>query len=386
MMLKRTSGDLSIGLLAAGLAIAGLTDVRAAGQQPSGPRLSGREKPVRLGIAGLTHDHVNGILGRTVSGDVEIVGISEPDTHLASRMMRRFGLPAGLFFPDLKTMLDSVKPEAVAAFGPISEHVRVVEACAPRGIHVMVEKPLAFSLDQALAMERLAVRHRIHLLTNYETTWYASVHAAYRTVRERDAIGGIRKIVAHDGHRGPKEIGCSPEFLAWLTDPEGNGGGALIDFGCYGANLITWLMKGEAPLSVTALTQTIKPEIYPKVDDEATVVLTYPHAQGIIQASWNWPVGRKDLEIYGQRGTVFIPDRSTLRIRPAESEPERTETLELRPSPLDDPFSYLAAVVQGGITVEDTDLSSLANNLVVVRILDAARQSAATGRTVRLDE
>jgi len=358
-------------VLSIGLAATGLT---AAGTPP---------RPVRLGIAGLKHDHVNGILGRVGRGDVEIVGICESNADLASRVAQRFGLPAGLFYSDLKSMLDAAKPEAIAAFGPISEHARVVEACAPRGIHVMVEKPLAFSLDQALEMERLAGRYHIHLLTNYETTWYASVHDAYRIVREQNTIGDIRKIVVHDGHKGPKEIGVSPEFFAWLTDPVQNGGGALIDFGCYGANLITWLMKGKAPLTVTAVTQRIKPEIYPKVDDEATIVLTYPAAQGIIQASWNWPIGRKDLEIYGQRGTVFAPDRGTLRIRPGESEPERTETLEPRLSPEDDPFAYLAAVVRGEVIVADSDLSSLANNVMAVRILDAARRSAATGRTVR---
>jgi predicted dehydrogenase len=368
-MRKWLSGVLPIVVTAAGLAAAGSTS-----------------HPVRLAIAGLTHDHVNGILGRTAGDDIEIVGICESNSDLAARMARRFDLPARLFFPDLGSMLDSVKPEAVAAFGPISEHVRVVEACAPRGIHVMVEKPLAFSLDHALAMEKLARRHGIHLLTNYETTWYASLHAARRIVLEQNTIGPIRKIVVHDGHRGPREIGCSPEFLAWLTDPAQNGGGALIDFGCYGANLITWLTKNEVPLTVTAVTQTNKPEIYPKVDDEATIVLVYPGSQGIIQASWNWPIGRKDMEIYGQRGTVFAPDRGTLRVRPDEASREEVRILEPRPSPLDDPFAYLAAVVRGSITVEDTDLSSLANNVTVVRILDAARQSAASGRTVRLAE
>ncbi len=367
-MRKWLFGVLSIGLAATGLTAAG---------PPS--------RPVRLGIAGLTHDHVRGILGKSGMDGVEVVGIYESNAGLASRYARQFSLPAGLFYSNLESMLDTAKPEAVAAFGPIAEHARIVKACAPRGIHVMVEKPLAFSLEQALAMEQLAGRHRIHLLTNYETTWYASVHAAYRYVHEQNTVGEIRKIVVHDGHKGPREIGVTPEFLAWLTDPVQNGGGALIDFGCYGANLITWLMKGRAPLSVTAVTQRIKPEIYPKVDDEATIVLTYPKAQGIIQASWNWPIRRKDLEIYGQRGTVFAPDRATLRVCADESEPERTETLEPRSSPGDDPFTYLAAVVRGEIIVGNTDLSSLSNNMMVVRILDAARRSAETGQTVRLD-
>ena len=103
---------------------------------------------------------------------------------------------------------------------------------------------------------------------------------------------------------GPKEIGVGPEFLNWLTDPQQNGAGALFDFGCYGVDLATWIMHGELPLTVTAVTLHIKPEIYPNVDDDSTIVLTYPHAQAIIQGSWNWPFNRKDMEVYGANGYV----------------------------------------------------------------------------------
>ena len=98
---------------------------------------------------------------------------------------------------------------------------------------------------------------------NYETTWYPANHAAYALAKAEKAVGAIRKVVVHAGHRGPKEIGVQPEFLAWLTDPEKNGAGALFDFGCYGANLMTWLMDDARPVSVTAVTQRIKPEIGP---------------------------------------------------------------------------------------------------------------------------
>jgi predicted dehydrogenase len=178
--------------------------------------------------------------------------------------------------------------------GPIYDHLRVVEACAPRQIHVMVEKPLAVSLAHAETMAASARTYRIHLLTNYETTWYASTYAAYRMAVQEAALGSIRKVVVHDGHAGPVEIGCNAEFVAWLTDPVLNGGGAVVDFGCYGANLITWFMGGAEPITVTAVLQTLKPDIYPHVDDEATIILRYPQAVGIVQGSWNWPVGRKD--------------------------------------------------------------------------------------------
>ncbi len=314
----------------------------AANPVEAAPREAG---PLRLGIAGLTHSHVHGLLGRSGT-DVRIVGIAEPNRELAERYARRYGLDAAILFASLSAMLDAVKPEAVAAFGSIDEHRAVVEACAPRGIHVMVEKPLAFDRSEALAIQALAERHRVHVLTNLETTWYPSVHAARALVRG-GAIGEVRKVVVHDGHRGPKEIGVDPEFLAWLTDPARNGGGALTDFGCYGANLVTWLMGGEPPLTVTAVAQQIKPAVYPQVDDEATIVLTYPRAQAILQASWNWPVNRKDMEVYGERGYVLVPDRGTVRLRRDESSPEESPAPPPLPPAARDPFAHLAAGAGG---------------------------------------
>jgi predicted dehydrogenase len=198
---------------------------------------------------------------------------------------------------------------------------------------------------------------------------------------EQNAIGDLRKIVVHDGHRGPKEIGCPPEFLEWLTDPVLNGGGALTDFGCYGADLMTWLMKGKRPTSVFAVTQHIKPEVYPKVEDEATIVVTYPKAQGIIQASWNWPYNRKDMEIYGQTGYVLVPRSNLLRMAKGD-QPETETTIAPLTWPEADPISYLAAVVRGEL--QPSGLSSLEVNMVVTEILDAARESAATGKRIDL--
>lgn len=348
---------------------------------------SGREaaaQPLRLAIARLTHDHVHWAFQQPERTDIRIVGIYEPDPALVARYAAQYGLDRDLFYDSLEDLLDTEAPEAVAAFGSIREHLSVVEASAPRGIHVMVEKPLAVSLEHALAIEALARRHGIHVLTNYETTWYPSTHAAYRLVHGDEAIGEIRKVVVHDGHQGPKEIGVSSEFLEWLTDPVQNGGGALIDFGCYGANLITWLMQGALPTSVTAVTQQIKPEVYPKVEDEATILLTYPEAQGIIQASWNWPFSRKDMEIYGQTGYVMAPDRNALRVRAGREQTGQVRDLERQALEAEDPFAYLAAVVRGRIEPAPTDLSALENNVTVVRILEAAKESARTGRTVSI--
>jgi predicted dehydrogenase len=242
----------------------------------------------------------------------------------------------------------------------------------------MVEKPLATTVKQAERMESLARQYKIHLLTNYETTWYASNQQLYKMVKER-AIGDIRKMVVHDGHQGPKEIGCSPEFLDWLTDPVKNGGGALTDFGCYGANLMTWLMDGKAPISVTAITKQIKPDIYPNVDDEATILLEYADATGIVEASWNWPFGIKDLEVFGKSGYLHALNSNTLR----ERRKDTYEFISTHPPKYQDNLTYLAAVLRGEIQ-PGKDLSSLSNNVIVVKILEAARQSAREGKRIAL--
>jgi scyllo-inositol 2-dehydrogenase (NADP+) len=337
-------------------------------------------KPLRVGVVGLVHTHVHWILGRPDRGDIEIVGIAEPNRDLAQRYAEQHGYSMDIVFDTMEEMIAATNPEAVTAFNTIYDHLRVVEVAAPRGIHVMVEKPLAVSLEHARQMQALAQQYGIHLLTNYETTWYPSVHAAKAMV-DAGELGPLRKVVVHDGHPGPAEIGVNEEFLEWLTDPVLNGGGALTDFGCYGANLVTWLMGNERPLTVTAVTQQMKPDRYPKVEDEATIVVTYPKAQGIIQASWNWPVSRKDMEVYGSTGQLFADNATDMRIRLGDGDVGTARTAPPLDAPVNDPFTYLEAVVRGRVD-PGGDLSSLANNMIVMEILDAAKQSAQTGRTV----
>jgi predicted dehydrogenase len=345
--------------------------------QPAG------ETPLRIGIAGLTHGHVHWILRAVEKGDVVLAGVAEPNRELAERLMKQYSLPMDLVYADLSDMVTRTKPEAVAAFGSIFDHLEVVKVCAPKKIHVMVEKPLAVSLDHARQMEGLARKHGIFLLTNYETTWYGSHHKAYDMLVGDKSFGDIVKIAVHDGHQGPKEIGVNDEFLDWLTDPVLNGGGALMDFGCYGADLATWLMKGQRPLSVMAVTQQIKPDIYPRVDDEATIVVTYPKAQAIIQASWNWPYNRKDLEVYGTSGFIMA-DRDGIRFKKEEKDGEQTKKVGPREHPYNDPFMFFTAVIRKDIVMTDNDLSSLQVNMVAMEILDAAKESAKTGKVIYL--
>ncbi|NIJ51378.1 Gfo/Idh/MocA family protein [Dyadobacter arcticus] len=341
------------------------------------------QKPVRIAVAGLTHGHVGWVFNRSDKKDTELVGIYETNPELVNRFVEKYKLDRKLFFTDLNKMLDEVKPEAVSAFGAINEHIKIVRACAPRKIHVMVEKPLATTYAEAKEINALAEKNGIQVLTNFETSWYASNQYVNKLV-EDGKLGEIRKVMVNDGHQGPKEIGVSSEFLEILTDPVKNGGGALIDFGCYGANLMTWLLKGERPLSVTAVIHQDKPEIYKNVDDEASIVLQYPKAQCIIQGSWNWSFARKDMEVFGNKGYAIAVNATTVRQRFQEKSPEETIKLDPRPAPHTDPFSVLADVVQGRLKLDKNDLYGLPVNVIAVEILDAARESAKSGKTIFL--
>jgi predicted dehydrogenase len=338
-----------------------------------------RAQVLKVGVAGLNHDHVHGLLNQFKRGEVIILGIAEPDQQLVAKYKKNYQLPDSLFYSSLTSMLEHIKPDAVLAYNAIVDHLAVVEACAPKGISVMVEKPLATTTAQTKQMESLVKQYHIQLLTNFETTWYPSNQQVYDLVHVDRGSGNIRRMIVHSGHQGPKEIGCSPEFLAWLTDPVKNGGGAVMDFGCYGANLMTWLMDGKAPVSVTAYIQHIKPAVYPKVDDDATIILEYPGAIGFVEASWNWPFAIKDLEVFTDKVYLHALNGTDILRR------DTVAYYKVATQPLlyKDNLTYLAAVLRGQLN-PGHDLSSLENNLIVVRILEAAKQSAKEGKKIML--
>jgi len=348
---------------------------------PSKAQNAATAAPLRVAIAGLVHGHVDGFFQHSLRrSDIQIVGIAEADQQVVAHYAAQYGLAQSLMFTDLEDMLQKTHPQAVLAYTNTHDHRRVVGICARHGIPVMMEKPLAVSAEDAHAIADAARKAKIQVLVNYETSYYRSNYAAYDLVHDK-SIGDIRKVVVHDGHQGPKEINVRPEFFAWLTDPKLDGAGALYDFGCYGADLMTWLMDGQRPISVTAATQQIKPDIYPRVDDEATIILTYPKAQAILQPSWNWPFDRKDMEVYGQTGYVMTVRHDDVRVRLKGAE-EQTMPAKPVPAPYDDSLSLLRAVILDGASPGAP--ASLETNVIVAEILDAARRSAASGKSIRL--
>jgi predicted dehydrogenase len=337
--------------------------------------------PLRVLLAGLAHGHARGFLQQTDPGVVALAGVFESDDTIWGKYRTDPKLAGVARYTDLDDALAKSRPDAVWAFSDTRDHLGIVRAAAPRRLAVIVEKPLAVSWADAAEMEALARRHDSLILTNYETSWYPAFDDVRAMLGADGPLGPLRQIYAQAGHEGPVKIRVGPEFLAWLRDPARAGGGALFDFGCYGANLATWWLGNRVPLAVSATTSRFDPINYPDCDDHAVIQIAYPDLQVTVVGSWHWPFPRKDVALYGERGSIVTTnDRSyTLRtgrkpaeVRVAKSEPRL-------------PLAWYAGVVRAGRDPV-RDPSSLANNLIVMRILEAARRSAAEARTVSLAE
>ncbi len=335
----------------------------------------------KLGIIGLSHDHVHWIFNEATNQNFVIAGIYETDQSLVSRYQKQYNLDSSLFYQDLDSFFRQ-EPDGVCIFSSIADHYPIAKKALKLGIHCMVEKPMTLTFREAKQLLKLSNKHNVLMLTNFETSWYPGLYRSQELIDE-GFLGKVRKIVIHMGHQGPKEIGCSEEFLAWLTDPKLNGGGALTDFGCYGSNIATWLLPDHRPISVTALAHNSKPDLYPDVDDEATILVEYKDLQVIIQASWNWPFNRKDVTIYGTQGYLKFDRSKQLTYRKSNTIREISMPLDPIPKHRDDPFSYFCYAIHNNDRLSSNP-SDLETNIVAMRILAAARRAAKSGKTIVL--
>ncbi len=345
---------------------------------------AGGTAKTRLAVVGLDHDHVWSLL-KDIAGEpsAELVAIAESDAALVSRAQKE--VPASVkFYADYVAMLDEAKPEAVIVATANDRHLEILRQCAKRHIHYSTEKPMATNAADAREMERLAREANIKLMVNYWNAWVAPSHDLFHRVRAGE-VGPIQKIIVQYGHRGPKEIGISQQFANWLYDPVKNGGGAIMDFGCYGAELSLWL-KGR-PTRVYATTRKMKVEQNNKVDDDATIVLDYPDATAIIEASWDWPYTKDQVEVFGPKGSL-LARHNTLLHRAADARgpnvaPDgESVTLDALPKETSNPISYFVDCIRSNKLIEDPVSARL--NVQVMEILDAARESARTGKPQEL--
>lgn len=374
LSIKRFAMFLSLILVYPAAATSG--PARAAAKAPEGK--------TKLAIIGLDHDHVWGLL-KDLAGEpnAELVAIADNHQPLVDQAKTKV-LPTVKFYPDYVKMLDEMKPDGVIVTTENDRHLEILRECAKRHIHYSTEKPMATTAADAREMERLANQAGITVMVNYWNAWVAPTHAIYHRVHDGE-LGPVQRIIVQYGHQGPKEIGVSKYFADWLYDPVKNGGGAIMDFGCYGAEWAVWL-KGK-PTRVSAVTQKLKVDQHNAVDDDATIVLGYPDGTAVIEASWDWPYSMGQVQVFGPKGSLLATARDLFSRSPKGNvangalEGERV-ALDPPAHETGNPISYFVDCIRNNKPVEDP--LSMKLNVQVMEILDAARESARTGKEQEL--
>lgn len=339
---------------------------------------------LKIAVVGLVHSHVWGHLATMVEGkNATLVGVAEQNPELVAEA-RKAGVQDALLFTDYEKMLDQTKPDIVWAFVENNRHLEIAKACAPRHINLIFEKPLASTFADAKQIKDLAAKYNVRVMTNYQMAWWPANYEAKKAVDD-GAIGTVYRLHGIVGHGGPGSEGARNKyFFDWLTDPVKNGGGALMDFGCYNALWSLWYL-GE-PDTVYATVNHLRPERFPKVEDSATLVLHYPNAVGIFEGSWDLPRSYQDLEVFGRPdgsppGSLYMTHAKVEVQRGRQTQTLPAETLAPEKS---EPVAYMASSIRENQQIEG--LTAIDINVNVIRIIDLAKESVKTGRAVRFKQ
>lgn len=331
----------------------------------------------KVGFIGLRHGHSWRQL-RDISAipEADFVGVAEsidalveeakkvqPDTHYAD---------------DYRLFVKDRKPAIVWAFVENNRHVEIVEFVAPLGIHVIFEKPLAGTYADAARILELALQHEIQVMTNYQMAWWAANHEQHRQAASGE-IGQVWRLHGVVGNAGPAPRDLRRKvFFDWLTDPVANGAGALVDFGIYSAIWAVWHLG--LPEFVYATVSQLQPARFPKVEDNAVMVLSYPDGVGIFEGSWDLPRGFQQLEIFGLNGSLAM-DRDSLTRREGRKPAVEVESPKLAQT-ASHPIRYMIDRINRDEPLDQ--IVALDINVDAVQILEAAKISARERRAIPL--
>ena len=330
-----------------------------------------------MAVIGLVHSHAWGHLPRIVaSKEVKLVGVAEPNPVLIEEA-KKVGVTDDLIATDYVKMLDQKKPNLVWAFVENNRHLEIVQACAPRKINVIFEKPLAATHAQALEIQKLAKKYNIQVMSNYQMAWWPANYTA-KNLADSGELGKVWRLHGVVGHGGPGSEGPRNKFFFnWLTDPVKNGAGALMDFGCYNALWSLWYMG--RPETVYAHANHLRPDVFPNVEDNADMVLGYKNGIGMFEGSWDLPKSYQDLEVFGLKSSVYMQNGKVTQKIGREVKEIAIAALSAEEM---QPVSYMVSRMKNGKPVEG--MTALDINVQVLEIIDAAKKSIATGTAVRL--
>lgn len=321
---------------------------------------------LRLGVAGLTHGHIGGIAKsfREHSG-FQPVAVADRTAILESFE----GFPNK--YKEWTEMLDREQLDALIVTSDNVESVEIAVEALGRGIPCLIEKPMAASAADAEKLLEAQRASGAALFINWPLIWSPWLYD-FKARLDTGEIGHAFHFRFRNGHHGPKEIGCGPEFVSWLYDEKLNGGGAIADFGSYGCVAARYLFG--MPETVYAVRGNYTKD-YEVVDDHATIVLKYPKADAVLEGTWatfGFDSGPSAV-VHGAKGTLAVFGREVEK-SVAGADRVRTEPTAL---PAPGPAEAFLRCIQNGerpFGIADPELAADS-----CRILDAAIRSTFTG-------
>ncbi|MEK6647268.1 MAG: Gfo/Idh/MocA family oxidoreductase [Candidatus Firestonebacteria bacterium] len=340
-------------------------------------------KIYKLGIVGLVHDHVWSCIENIKKmNNAEIICIAENNPVVLKKA--KAILDNVKLYKTHSQLLNEEEIDVCLVFTETCKHAQVTEACAKKGIHVMVEKPMAVTFKDAKQMLNSAEKSKIKLMVNFPTAWNPNLHKCYEVIKS-GKIGRVWMIRWRDGHQGPKEVNCSKEFLKWLFCAPKSGGGALVDFGCYGAEF-TALCFGR-PVSVTAVADTLVRK-YLQVEDNAVIITKYAHPTVLcnIEGTWSQIPGGLSLHILGEKGSIVKNPLSPVEYNIYTQDTKKWELL--KPSVLaqwqSEPIAYFLHCIEQNLPIEG--LTSPYVAIIMQEILEAAKLSVKKCKTIKMED
>jgi predicted dehydrogenase len=366
-------------------------------------------KTYRVGVIGFAHMHVNNVLALFAEHPrTELVACADtvPDRPELRKgpYTRQWNLEHALddlgmpkAYDCYHELLEKEELDIVICCSENAEHPDVVEACAARGVSVCVEKPMAMSMSDALRMARACVVAGTALLVNWPMTWNPAARKAKQLV-DAGAIGRVLEVKWRGGHTGPLGPGAKHEGVtdeaAPLSATElgatwwhtlGTGGGAMLDYCCYGSMVAYWYI-GEMALAAVGLRGNLNSP-FGDADDNGAMIVRFPHAMGLFEGSWttrshgvpNGPI------IYGTEGVLVVEKGSDGQV--VREERGAGQTTVHAPDPLPErrhniAYEYIHHLETGEAVHPTLDLDV---NLKVMAILDAGLRSADSGGLETVD-
>jgi len=304
-------------------------------------------KKYRLGIVGYAHFHIidNAISFHNLGDRIEWVAAADvkplveplndgPGTRYGTVRDLNEKLGITNVYDDYIKMLDENDFDIILVCAENAFHASVCREILRRGIHVVMEKPLTTNMQEALSIARVLKETDAELILNWPSTWSASIRKAYELYKAGE-IGRLFKFTYRNSDsEGPLSYGQKltdeEKGAEWWYQREA-GGGALLDYCCYGACLSRWFF-GEKSVAAYGMTANFNSP-YGNVEDYATITVRFPQGVAILEGSWttrntgipNGPI------LYGLEGTMVV-DRNEVRVYKTrqEAEPDAVYT----PDPL----------------------------------------------------